>query len=207
MFHVYLKLLFYRLEPFLKKPWFFLLESGNQKKKNPSVRFAHFYQEVIVVGPLSEQGKSGNLFQKKRGREALLVAILINFQFIPSVFHHGKNIFKIFFLLQTKETTYILLFLASLFLLILYWKSLHSTCNDLPQSFQVDNLFYQSSKDGLLCCSLIFPLQNCHIEKRCTYVVSYRWRSIFRVNSQNWHCWVGGKGIARCSQIPFHEDW
>lgn len=216
MFHVYLKLLLYRLEMshFLRNPGSFYWGVVIRKKKS-ECQICLFLPGSHCFQPLSVDRANQEISFKKREegkkkregeRHYQQTFKLISSSFLLC-FIVGKTYLKSFFLLQTKVTTYILLFLASLSLLILYWKSLHSMCNDLPQSFQVDNLFYQSSRGGLLCCSLIFLLQNCHIEKRRTYVVSYRWRSIFRVNSQNWHCWVGGKGIVRYSQIPFHRDW
>lgn len=89
MFHVYLKLLLYRLEMshFLRNPGSFYWGVVIRKKKNLSVRFAHFYQEVIVFSPFQWTGqirkslskKEGGRRKKKRGRETLLVDILINF--------------------------------------------------------------------------------------------------------------------------------
>lgn len=67
MFHVYLKLLLYRLEMshFSRNPGSFYWRVVI-RKKNPSVIFAHFYQEVIVFSPFQLTGQIRNLFQKKR---------------------------------------------------------------------------------------------------------------------------------------------
>lgn len=70
MFHVYLKLLLYRLEMshFLRNPgsfyWGVVI-----RKKNLSVRFAYFYQEVIVFSPFQDRANQKSLSKKRGGKK------------------------------------------------------------------------------------------------------------------------------------------